>query len=220
VTNYRFVARYLPVPPARVLEIGCGPVGDLAATVAAAGYEVVAVDPVAPAGPIFRRIPFEAFDEPGPFDAVVASLSLHHIADLGRTAAAIAELLTPGGRLILDEWDRDRFLDDATARWYFHQRQAAGALNPTPAPTLPATYEAWRATWVAEHGGLHGHREMTEQLATHLQEIFFTWRPYLYRYDLHPQLEPLERALIEEGAIRATGFRWVGERAAPSTSAG
>jgi hypothetical protein len=48
------------------------------------------------------------------------------------------------------------------------------------------------------------------------QEQFFTWRPYLYRYALHESLEPLERALIEEGAIQATGFRWVGERNPPS----
>jgi 2-polyprenyl-3-methyl-5-hydroxy-6-metoxy-1,4-benzoquinol methylase len=122
-----FVLRYLPTPPARVLEIGCGPVGDLTYALAAAGYEIVAVDPVAPEGPLFRRIPFEDFTEPGPFDAVVASLSMHHIADLRRTAAAIVSLLGPGGRFILEEWDRDRLLDEVTARWYFHQRQAAAA---------------------------------------------------------------------------------------------
>jgi hypothetical protein len=35
------------------------------------------------------------------------------------------------------------------------------------------------------------------------------------RYGLHESLEPLERALIKEGAIQATGFRWVGERNSP-----
>jgi hypothetical protein len=38
-----FVLRYLPPAPARVLEIGCGPVGDLTYAIAAAGYEIVAV---------------------------------------------------------------------------------------------------------------------------------------------------------------------------------
>src|SRR5262245_28302883 len=103
-----FVLRHLPPAPARVLEIGCGPVGDLTYTLAAAGYDLVAVDPVAPAGPLFRGIPFEDFDEPGRFDAVVASLSMHHIADLTRTAAAIVDRLVPGGKLILEEWDRDQ----------------------------------------------------------------------------------------------------------------
>ena len=91
-----FVLRSLPPPPARVLEIGCGPVGDLTYALAAAGYDIVAVDPVAPEGPLFRRIPFEDFTEPGPFDAVVASLSMHHIADLPRTAERIMESPRPG----------------------------------------------------------------------------------------------------------------------------
>src|SRR5215212_5286075 len=141
-----FVLRYLPPPPARVLEIGCGPVGDLAYAIAAARYEIVAVDPMAPEGPLFRRIPFEDFTEPGSFDAVVASLSMHHIADLTRSTAAIVGLLVPGGRFILEEWDRDCLLDDVTARWYFHQRQAAAVtgLLTGDAP-LPARYEEWRS---------------------------------------------------------------------------
>jgi SAM-dependent methyltransferase len=207
-----FVLRYLPPPPARVLEIGCGPVGDLTYALAAAGYEIVAVDPVAPEGPLFRRIPFEDFTEPGPFDAVVASLSMHHIADLRRTAAAIGSLLRPGGRFILEEWDRDRMLEDATARWYFHQRQAAAVtgLHTGDAP-LPDRYEEWRSSWIAAHGDLHGYTAIRDQLMSPFRERFFIWRPYLYRYGLHESLEPLERALIEEGAIQATGFRWVGE---------
>src|SRR5918996_823451 len=148
-----FVLRHLPPPPARVLEIGCGPVGDLAYALAAAGYEIVAVDPVAPEGPLFRRIPFEDFAEPEPFEAVVASLSMHHIADLRRTADTIASLLRPGGQFILEEWDRDRLLDDATARWYFYQRQAAAVTSAlTGDVPLPARYEEWRSSLIAAHG--------------------------------------------------------------------
>src|SRR3954447_6247989 len=207
-----FVLRYLPPPPARVLEIGCGPVGDLTYALATAGYDVVAVDPVAPEGPLFRRIPFEDFAEPGPFAAVVASLSMHHIADLTRTAERIVTLLVPGGNLILEEWDRDRLRDEATARWYFHQRQAAAATSPgTEHAPLPDRFEDWHRSWLADHGGMHGYTAMRAQLMAPFREQFFTWRPYLYRYGLHQDIEPLERALIEEGAIQATGFRWVGE---------
>jgi SAM-dependent methyltransferase len=207
-----FVLRYLPPAPARVLEIGCGPVGDLTSAIAAAGYDIVAVDPVAPAGPLFRRIPFEDFAEPGPFAAVVASLAMHHIADLPRTADRIRDFLVPGGLFIVEEWDRERLLDDATARWYFHQRHAAAAtgLRTGDAP-LPDRYEEWRRSWIANQGDLHGYAAMRAQLMAPFRERFFTWRPYLYRYDLHEDVEPLERALIEEGAIQATGFRWVGE---------
>jgi SAM-dependent methyltransferase len=207
-----FVLRYLPPAPARVLEIGCGPVGDLTSAIAAAGYDIVAVDPVAPAGPLFRRIPFEDFSEPGPFAAVVASLAMHHIADLPRTADRIRDFLVPGGLFIVEEWDRERLLDDATARWYFHQRHAAAATGLLAGDAqLPDRYEEWRHSWIANHGDLHGHTAMRAQLMAPFRERFFTWRPYLYRYDLHEDVEPLERALIEEGAIQATGFRWVGE---------
>jgi hypothetical protein len=57
---------------------------------------------------------------------------------------------------------------------------------------------------------------MRAQLMAPFRELFFTWRPYLHRYNLHESLEPLERALIEEGAIQATGFRWVGELDPPT----
>ncbi len=85
--------------------MGCGG-GELALGLAAAGYEVVAIDPEAPEGEIFRRTTLEAFDDPGPFDAVVASLSLHHVHDLGAGLDQLVRLLR--GPLILNEfaWDR------------------------------------------------------------------------------------------------------------------
>jgi SAM-dependent methyltransferase len=108
-----FVLSQVPPPPRRVLEIGCGK-GELALALADAGYEVVAIDPEAPEGPIFRRTTIEALDDPGPFDAVFASLSLHHVHDLGATLDKLVRLLR--GRLILNEhaWDR---LEPMTPEW-------------------------------------------------------------------------------------------------------
>jgi SAM-dependent methyltransferase len=108
-----FVLSQLPSPPARVLEIGCGE-GELARELAAARYDVVAIDPEAPDGPIFRRTTIEAFADPGPFDAVAASLSLHHVHDLGGVLDKVVRLLD--GPLILNEhaWDR---LEPMTAEW-------------------------------------------------------------------------------------------------------
>jgi SAM-dependent methyltransferase len=109
-----FVLSQLPPTPARVLEIGCGK-GELALALAEDGYEVVAIDPEAPEGQIFRRTSIEAFAESGPFDAVVASRSLHHVHELGAMLDKVLRLLR-GGPLILNEfaWDRR---DPMTRDW-------------------------------------------------------------------------------------------------------
>jgi Methyltransferase domain len=67
-----FVYAQLPPTPARVLEIGCGG-GDLARAVARRGYEIVAIDPLAPEGEIFEPVSLEEFTGCGPFDAVLAN---------------------------------------------------------------------------------------------------------------------------------------------------
>jgi SAM-dependent methyltransferase len=108
-----FVLSQLPPPRARLLEVGCGE-GQLARALAERGYDVVAIDPEAPEGPIFRRTTIEGFDEPGRFDAVVASLSLHHVHDLGAALDKLRRL--SDGALILNEhaWDR---LEPMTPEW-------------------------------------------------------------------------------------------------------
>jgi SAM-dependent methyltransferase len=191
-----------------VLEVGCGG-GDLARELEAAGYDVVAIDPVAPAGAIFRAVRLEDFDGSGPFDAVVASLSLHHIDHLAPAVDKIAGLLRAGGLLVLSEWDRDRFRD-TTARWYFHQRKALAALGREHADIEP-TFEEWWQGWVERHGEIHPYAAMRSELDRRFSERYFEWVPYLYGYRLGGEVEPLERALIESGEIEAVGFRYVGE---------
>ena len=107
--------RTLATPPAprRVLEIGCGD-GELARALTERGYVVVAIDPEAPDGPIFRRTTIEDFADPGSFDAVVASLSLHHVHDLGAALDKVVRLLR--GPLILNEFAWDR-LEPMSPEW-------------------------------------------------------------------------------------------------------
>lgn len=84
---------------------------------AGAGYEVTAVDPQAPQGPIFRQARLEDLDDPGPY-AVVACLALHQVADLGAVLDASVRLLRPAGRLLVIEYGWDR-IDEAAACWYW-----------------------------------------------------------------------------------------------------
>jgi SAM-dependent methyltransferase len=198
-----FVEAHLPAPPGRVLEVGCGR-GGLARAIARLGYRVSAIDPEAPVGPIFHAVSLEQFSDSGPFDAVVASLALHHIPDLSGALGKIERLLRPGGRLIVNEhaWDR---LDEPTARWYLEQRAATGA-------DAPRSVEQCLAEWAADHDGLHGSAAMRSELDQRFEERVFAWRPYLNRELGDAIDEQAEQDLIEAGAIQATGFRYVGER--------
>src|SRR5262245_61470673 len=127
-------------PPARLLEVGCGN-GTFALALAADGYEVTAVDPKAPEGMPFRRMRIEDYDDERPFDAVVASLSLHHVDDLRGAVDRIASLLRPGGFVLVDEFARERFTG-ATARWYHLQRLALAAAGGD-AGEVPAAFDDW-----------------------------------------------------------------------------
>jgi SAM-dependent methyltransferase len=196
-----FVETHLPGAPARILEVGCGR-GELARAMDRSGYEVVAIDPDAPAGDLFQDVSLEEFSTDQAFDAVVASRSLHHIHDLPGSVAKIASLLRPRGRLILDEHACDR-LDDTTARWYLERRAASD-------PDAPNSLEACFTEWEADHADLHGYTAMRAELDRHFTELFFGWMPYLYG-ELANVDEEEERALITAGAIQAMGFRYVGE---------
>jgi SAM-dependent methyltransferase len=180
-----------------VLEVGCG-TGRLARALDAAGHGVVAIDPKAPEGAIFRRTTLEELDEPGPFDAAVASYALHHIETLDRAIDRIADLLTPGGMFVVEEFGWDRF-DQATAQWYGQQRGGVSV-------------ESVLAEWEAEHEGLHGYAQMRGALHERFNEDFFEWRPYLCRCLERDDAEPSEREAIKQGDIQAIGFRYVGTR--------
>jgi ubiquinone/menaquinone biosynthesis C-methylase UbiE len=179
-----FVLSQLPAPPGRVLEVGCGR-GELALALDARGYEVVAVDPEAPEGPIFRRTTIEELDDPRPFDRAVASFSLHHVSDLDRALDKLVGLLATDGLVIVDEFGWD-LLDKMTA----------------------ARYNLDRREWEAEHADLHGFQHLRDGLERRFSEHHFSWEPYLSRHVALDEDE--ERRLIQAGEIPALAFRFVG----------
>jgi SAM-dependent methyltransferase len=203
----QFVLSQLPSSPARVLEIGCGE-GELSRALVAEGYEVIAVDPQAPQGEIFRRVSFEDHRPEGLFHAVVGVRSLHHLSDLGAALEKIRSALEPGGVLILDEFAWDR-LDRDTATWLYAQRRVQAARG---GPSAPATIDELEEQWQNEHQGLHGFEPMRTELDLRFRERLFEWTAYLYRFFEDRDLREVEREAIEQAAIRAIGFRYVGER--------
>jgi SAM-dependent methyltransferase len=200
-----FVLAHLPSVPARVLEVGCGG-GDLARALDAAGHEVVAIDPEAPEGRLFRRVTLEDFAEPGPFDAVVASRSLHHLPGLGEAVDRIAALVQPGGTFVVNDFAKER-LEGPTAEWYYERRRALAAAGGKHAP---GTFEECLH---AEHADIHAYEDMRRELDLRFGERYFAWVPYLHEELGEVVSEELERALVDSGAIQATGFRYVGETA-------
>jgi SAM-dependent methyltransferase len=208
-----FLREQLPPVPARVLEVGCGH-GELTTALAVDGYDVLGIDPVAPQGDRFRRIRLEDL-EPAEerFDAVLASHSLHHIRDVDNALDRIVSLLCPGGLLVLDEhgWD---LADDATLDWLWHQQRAlASAGHGEP----PASLDAFREEWRAEHVGLHGFETMRDEVSMRFEERVFVQTPFLHRLLGGVATEVLEQALIDAQAIQPLGFRYAGVARAQET---
>ena len=199
-TTEAFVLSQLPPPPARVLEVGCGD-GRLALALADAGYRVTAIDPLAPAGPIFRRLTLEEFVGDERFAVAVAILSLHHIGALEAAVRKIARLLVPQGRLVVEEFAKERFLDRSTAEWYWRRRDDDGDDD----------FERWLHAWERDHADLHPFAAIRAHLDRRFVPRCFARVPYLHRYELDPGVEPVERALIARGEIQATGVRYAGE---------
>jgi SAM-dependent methyltransferase len=197
-----FALSQLPEPPSRVLEVGCGHEGGTAPALAAAGYDVLAIDPNAPVGPIYRRVTLEELDDQGPFDAVVAGRVLHHVNPLG---PALDKLLQLAPALIVDEFAWNH-VDEPTADWYeSHHRVLVSAGRE---PKGPASLAEWRA----RHSDLHPYETLRRELDARYDVVHFEWRPYFYLWLDGPATESLEEGLIAASAIRPIGFRYAGVR--------
>jgi SAM-dependent methyltransferase len=210
-----FVLSQLPAAPSRVVEIGCGPLGGFVPALRAAGYDATGVDPEAPEGPEYVRAEFERSGLTGPAAAVVACTSLHHVADLGEVLDLVGEMLTPGGRLVVVEWARERF-DEATARWCFGRLPSGGDEHNW----LAERYAQWRdsgqpweehcRSWAeAEH--LHTGEDMLRELTARFGPGPVSYGPYFF-----PALagtgEADEQAAIDRGQIQANRIQYVGRR--------
>jgi SAM-dependent methyltransferase len=217
----RFVLDQIGDPPALVLEVGCGK-GDLAHVLDRAGHSVTAIDPRAPEGSIFRRVGIEEFSGRGPFDHVVAILSLHHLEDIGGALDKLASLLRAGGTLVVVEFAWDR-IDGKTTEWVLARLPGTSAsgkhswlerccrrrVHSGGDEVGHLHAEAHAAGWAGEEG-LHCSGRIREEIGRRFVERSFSWGPYLYPELDDDTSEAHELAAIEAGEINATSFCYVG----------
>jgi SAM-dependent methyltransferase len=224
----------------RVLEVGCGP-GVLAERLLRNGVELTAIDVSEEQveGARARGVPaivsdFLAF-EAAPFDAVLFTRSLHHIAPLEAGIAKIRALVRPGGLLVADEFAHEE-IDAATAAWFWDLQavlESCGALAPDtprrhdhdhghhhegPPPADPV--ERWRERHVHEPP-LHAAATMVSALGTAFDLRAAERGPYLHRYfsdrldpgdsgtRLFLQIREIERLRLSQRLLVPIGLRLV-----------
>jgi SAM-dependent methyltransferase len=193
----RFLERFLPAAPARVLEVGAGD-GALARSLAARAYAVTALDEsldpevtaaaALPAGTppiVWVQEDFLQFQPTGLYDVVLFTRSLHHIQPTGRALDKALEALAPEGVLLAEEVAIDR-VNAVTARWLYDLEAVLIAAEviaePEPAhaaETRPLARwrleHAWDPPLASGHDMLAAARERFDLTA--VEEA-----PYLYRY--------------------------------------
>ena len=169
------------------------------------------------------RSTFEEYRPEGPVDAVVASVSLHHVDDLAVVAGQVADLLVPDGVLVVVEWISEDF-DEATARWCFRHQLRDQA---EPGAWLDGMYAGWAESglgwdayfraWLDEHG-LHSAAAIRRTLDARFAVTHLSTGPY-YFPDLTDADAAAEQVAIDAGQIRAGCLRYAG-RVRPAVPGG
>ena len=200
VTDFgTFVLKQLPSPPLRVLEVGCGHEGGVVDLLTDAGYDVLGVDPHAPAAERFLQTTFQELQ--GEWDAVVAGRVLHHVHPLDEGLDLLASFAP---LLVVDEFAHDR-IDRAAQDWYEGQHRMLRASGVEPSG--PSDLDEWRERHSAV---LHPHDIVLAGLRARYDERVLEWLPYLSRWLGGPSSESLEETLVAAELIPAIGYRWAG----------
>jgi len=118
----RFLRRWLPPPPRRVLEVGCGS-GIVAATLASEGYSVEAIDSdlnvrseLMNAGVRFQSATWPNFIPDCP-SAIIFVRTLHHISDIEAALTHCVTNLSRNGTILVEDFAFSDMPDDAK-HWF------------------------------------------------------------------------------------------------------
>ena len=213
-TLWPFIRARLPAAPASVVEVGCGSLGGFVPMLRADGYDAVGIDPQAPDDAHYQPIEFERAELPHQVDAVIASTSLHHVADPAQVIDRITSTLTSGGALVVVEWAWERF-DEQTAAWCFKRLgpdDQAGWLHRRRNEWLASgqDWPRYLRDW-AERDRLHPGELLLRLLDERLARQLLTHGPYFFP-DLVNTTEADEQTAIHAGQIQPTRIDYVGTR--------
>jgi SAM-dependent methyltransferase len=195
-----------------VVEIGCGPLGGFVPMLRSSGYDALGVDPAAPDDEHYRRVEFEQAELAQDVDVVVASTSLHHVADPAKVLDRIGTTLAGRGTLAVVEWAWEDF-DESTADWCFQRLEPdeeAGWLHRRRDEWV-ASGQSWSSyvrAWAADER-LHSASTLLRLLDQRFERVHLARGPYFFP-DLALATEEDERTAIEAGRIRATRVDYVG----------
>src|SRR5262249_16352515 len=168
-----------------------------------AGWEVTAIDPRSETPDVSPVALADLPSPDAPYDAAVAVVSLHHVEPLEESVERLAEVMAPGARLLLDEFDAS-MLDERASAWWLAQRHARGGDDPeTPE-------ELGRKT----RGKAHPIDALTRVPAPWFDVGEPVRGLYLYRWHLDESVHPEEQRLVDEQELPRTGVRIIARRRA------
>ena len=211
-TLWPLVQARLPAPPARVVDLGCGPLGGFVPFLHSNGYDAVGVDPNAPDSADYHRVEFEHLELPDRVDAVIATTSLHHVAAPAEVIDRLTTTLRSGGTLVVVEWAWEKF-NEATAHWCFQRLGQENEPNwlhrlRDDWATSGRGWRTYLGDW-ATRDGLHRGEALLQLLEERFERRLLAFGPYFFA-DLADMTDADEQAAIAAGLIRATRIDWVG----------
>ena len=203
----------LPAAPARVVELGCGPLGGFIPRLRATGYDAVGVDPKAPQEPGFHRVEFERAELPAEADALVASASLHHVANPADVLDRVAATLAQSGTVVVVEWAWEDF-DESTAEWSFRRLGSEEGWLRRRRDGWLGSGEPWSTYlqgWAREEG-LHEAKRLLALLDERFERRQLSRGAYLFA-DLSSTSPEDEQRAIDAGEITAIRVDYAGRKA-------
>ena len=185
----------------RVLEIGCGDQGGITPVLVAAGYDVLAIDPRAPAGRATDRS---------------RSMSSSRSRSTRSSRARAPPRDTP--RPALSKLAGSHRCSSPTSSRGIGSTQRCNSGTSGSTPSGATTVLIRRGRRTSTRGApVTSICTRSETLLAALDAVYETdeveWRPYLYHW-LGDRTEPLERAAIDAGELPAIWYRFTG-RARP-----